>query len=233
MEANLDIFKIILHSGLVVKGVLLVLIGFSIFSWAIIFYKFKSIKRIEVDNNLFMNFFRSNGSLSDINSKVAECPNSTYANIFKDGYEELHKINEKVSNNSDTSLKGYFTEHGTVSISRSMKKGFNRSNELMDHLLSPLASISSVAPFVGLFGTVWGIIDSFRGLSAGGGTIEAVAPGIAEALVATAVGLFAAIPANWFFNIFSNRINKINSQMESFEQDFVNLVERLVFTKGN
>lgn len=232
MDANLDLVKIILHSGIVVKTVLLVLIGFSLYSWAIVFYKFKSLKNIENDNKTFMNFFRSNHSLSEINGQIGSCSDSTYAIIFKDGYEEIQKISDKAKNSEIGSLKNYFSEHGTESVIRALKKGVNKSNEIMDHKLSPLASISSVAPFVGLFGTVWGIIDSFRGLSAGGGTIEAVAPGIAEALVATAVGLLAAIPANWFFNIFSNKINKINSELDSFENDFINLVERIVYTQG-
>ena len=101
----------------------------------------------------------------------------------------------------------------------------------MDIRVSTLASIGSISPFIGLFGTVWGIIDAFSGLSMGGGSIEAVAPGIAEALVATAVGLAAAIPAVWFFNIFNNRIARINSQMESFSQDFLNLIERSILIK--
>jgi len=91
-----------------------------------------------------------------------------------------------------------------------------------------LATIGSISPFIGLFGTVWGIIDSFAGLASGGGSIEAVAPGIAEALVATAVGLAAAIPAVWAYNIFTSRISKLNSQMENFGQEFLNLIERSV-----
>ena len=97
--------------------------------------------------------------------------------------------------------------------------------------VSVLGTIASLAPFVGLFGTVWGIIDAFSGLAGGGGSIEAVAPGIAEALVATAVGLAAAIPAVWFFNVFNNQIARINSQMESFSQDFLNLIERTILIK--
>jgi biopolymer transport protein TolQ len=101
----------------------------------------------------------------------------------------------------------------------------------MDYRVSTLATIGAITPFVGLFGTVWGIIDAFSGLSTGGGSIEAVAPGIAEALVATAVGLAAAIPAVWFYNHFNNQITRINSQMESFSQEFLNLIERSILIK--
>ena len=94
--------------------------------------------------------------------------------------------------------------------------------------LAVLASIGSISPFVGLFGTVWGIINSFSGLASGNATLDAVAPGIAEALVATAVGLAAAIPAVFFFNYFNNRVEKINSEIKGFEQDFLNVVERTI-----
>ena len=108
------------------------------------------------------------------------------------------------------------------------KSYINRSNLKLERSLSTLASIGSITPFIGLFGTVWGIIDSFQGLSKGGGAIESVAPGIAEALVATAVGLGAAIPAVWFFNHFSSRVTEFNSEMESFGQELLNLTERSV-----
>src|SRR5690606_35204547 len=129
------------------------------------------------------------------------------------------------------SIAEYFTDHGFQSLERALKTGYNQANEKMDQRVSTLASIGSITPFVGLFGTVWGIIDAFAGLSQGGGSIEAVAPGIAEALVATAAGLAAAIPAVWFYNYFNNQISRINSQMESFAQDFLNLMERSILIK--
>ena len=113
-------------------------------------------------------------------------------------------------------------------LERGLKKGANETNEELGKLLSTLASIGSVSPFIGLFGTVWGIINAFAGLATGGGSIDAVAPGIAEALVTTAVGLAAAIPAVWFFNHFNSMNEKVNSEMESFGQDFINVVERSV-----
>jgi biopolymer transport protein TolQ len=113
-------------------------------------------------------------------------------------------------------------------LERALKKGVVQSNEKLNKLLVILASIGSISPFVGLFGTVWGIINSFTGLSSGGGTIEAVAPGIAEALVATAVGLAAAIPAVWFYNIFNNRIQSLNNKMEAFGEDYINMISRSV-----
>ena len=109
-----------------------------------------------------------------------------------------------------------------------MKKGANSSNIDLEDRLSTLASIGSVTPFVGLFGTVWGIINSFTGLAGGGATLDAVAPGIAEALVATAVGLAAAIPAVWFYNSFNTRVETLNTGIDSFEQELLNSVERSI-----
>jgi biopolymer transport protein TolQ len=151
--------------------------------------------------------------------------------MFRRGYEELNKVGEKLHVGKKGSIAEYFSEHGFESLSRALKTGYNTANEKMDTRVSTLASIGSITPFIGLFGTVWGIIDAFSGLSQGGGSIEAVAPGIAEALVATAVGLAAAIPAVWFYNLFNNQISRINSQMESFSQDFLNLIERTILIK--
>src|SRR5690606_25184367 len=145
--------------------------------------------------------------------------------------DELNKISEKISNAGKGSIAQYFAEHGVQSLERALKTGYNTANEKMDMRVSLLATIGAITPFIGLFGTVWGIIDAFAGLSQGGGSIEAVAPGIAEALVATAVGLAAAIPAVVFYNLYNNQISRINSQMESFSQDFLNLIERTILIK--
>ena len=139
---------------------------------------------------------------------------------------EIIKIKKCFEGCEKDSLKRHFQNFGLGVIERAMSKGITDSNLKLDSYLSILASIGSITPFIGLFGTVWGIINSFTGLASGGGTLEAVAPGIAEALVATAIGLFAAIPAVWFYNIYSNENSKINSEMESFGQDFLNIVER-------
>jgi biopolymer transport protein TolQ len=151
--------------------------------------------------------------------------------MFKRGHEEINKITDRLSSHDAKSLRDYFESQGIDALERALRKGSLEASTSMEHLLSTLASIATVAPFVGLFGTVWGIIDSFTGLSSGGSSLEAVAPGIAEALVATAVGLFAAIPAVWFYNHFNNQIGRIQSEMESFGQDYLNFVERSVMIK--
>ena len=148
-----------------------------------------------------------------------------YKRVFDEGYNEFSRLIEEAG---DHKLKEHFQNFGLGSIERAMKKGANSSNIDLEDRLSTLASIGSVTPFVGLFGTVWGIINSFTGLAGGGATLDAVAPGIAEALVATAVGLAAAIPAVWFYNSFNTRVETLNTGIDSFEQELLNSVERSI-----
>jgi biopolymer transport protein TolQ len=228
---GLDIWGILWNSGIVVKVVLLLLVLSSVLSWTIIFQKWKELQLVIESNNNFQKFFKSSSSISDIQREAGEQVHSTMSLMFRRGYEELNRIGEKLSASKQGSLSSYFSEHGFQALERALKTGYNSANEKLDLRISLLASVGSITPFVGLFGTVWGIIDAFSGLSQGGGSIEAVAPGIAEALVATAVGLAAAIPAVWFYNIFNNKISRINSEMESFSQDFLNLIERSILIK--
>ena len=179
-----------------------------------------------------MDFFSSSTNLVDIQRQASECENSSVGMMYNTGFDELVKIKTKLGeSNKEQEVAHYFNEHGFQALERSLKKGANQASAVLDNRLSSLASIGSISPFIGLFGTVWGIIDSFAGLASGGGSIEAVAPGIAEALVATAVGLAAAIPAVWAYNLFHARIAKMQGQMENFGQDFLNLIERNVLIK--
>jgi biopolymer transport protein TolQ len=229
MEGGLDIFQILLESGLVVKAVLLILIVCSVYSWAIILEKKKSFSSTNENNAEFKEFFDESANLADIYEKAKEYDDSTMSSMFKSGYLELVTIKEKLKlSGKESEFKSYIKEHGIQALERSLKQGANNSNTLLEVRLTSLASIGSISPFIGLFGTVWGIIDSFAAMSSGGGSIEAVAPGIAEALVATAVGLAAAIPAVWAYNFFSSKIGSLNSEMENFGQEFLNLIERSI-----
>jgi biopolymer transport protein TolQ len=228
---GLNIWQILWESGIVVKFVLFLLLMASVLSWTIILQKWKELKAVNEANEKFHLFFKSSNSITEIHREATEHHNSTMSLMFRKGYEELNKVSEKLSASGKASIGQHFSQHGFQSLERSLKTGFNTANEKMELRIATLASIGSISPFVGLFGTVWGIIDAFSGLSQGGGSIEAVAPGIAEALVATAVGLAAAIPAVWYFNYFNNQIMRINSQMESFSQDFLNLIERSILIK--
>ena len=231
MHGGLNIWEILWEAGWVVKFVLFLLVAASALSWTIIFRKYKELKEVMDANEKFNTFFKNTTSISEINREAGDNHASTTSLMFRRGYEELNKVSEKLSGAGKGNIGSYFSEHGFQSLERALKTGYNVSNEKMDNRVSTLASIGSITPFIGLFGTVWGIIDAFSGLSQGGGSIEAVAPGIAEALVATAVGLAAAIPAVWFYNYFNNQITKVNSQMETFSQDFLNLIERSILIK--
>jgi biopolymer transport protein TolQ len=228
---GLNIWQILWDSGLVVKFVLVLLALSSVLSWTIIWQKYKELNNVLRANERFTDFFRKSNSISDINKEALQNVDSTMSLLFKKGFEELNKTSEKLNSTGKGNLAQYFATHGFQSLERALKAAYNTANEKMDLRVSLLATIGSITPFIGLFGTVWGIIDAFSGLSQGGGSIEAVAPGIAEALVATAVGLAAAIPAVVFYNLFNNQIARINSQMESFSQDFLNLIERTILIK--
>lgn len=225
MHGELDIFNIILESGLVVKGVLLLLILASILSWAIVLMKKSLIDGLEKSNEQFLEMFRQSRTLREAADGARNLPFSPYKSVFEEGYNEFTNF---IQDAGEEKLKDHYQHFGLDSIERAMKKGANEANLKLEDKLSTLASIGSVTPFVGLFGTVWGIIDSFTGLASGGATLDAVAPGIAEALVATAVGLAAAIPAVWFYNVFNNRVGAVNSKLDSFEQEFLNSVERTI-----
>lgn len=225
MQHELDILKIILESGYVVKGVLLLLILASIFSWGIVLMKKKLFGSLKSRNKEFLEMFRGCKTLREVERGAENLPNSPYRSVFLEAYREFRLFIEEAG---EQNLKTHYQHFGLDSIERAMKRGVNEANILMEERLSTLASIGSVTPFVGLFGTVWGIINSFTGLAGGGATLDAVAPGIAEALVATAVGLAAAIPAVWFFNVFNNDVGTVNSEIESFEQELLNSIERTI-----
>lgn len=228
MQEQMNIIDILLNSGLVVQSVLVLLILASVFSWAIIFQKKKEYDLIEEENREFLAKFNSGeASLAQIYESANENDDSSFSIMYRKGYIELDKIREQLKNGgAESDYSNYIKEVGLQSLERSLRQGVNEANLVLDNRLSLLASVGSVSPFIGLFGTVWGIINSFTGLASGGGSIEAVAPGIAEALVATAVGLAAAIPATSAYNIFISKVGRLNSQMDSFAQEFMNLIER-------
>ena len=147
--------------------------------------------------------------------------------MFHKGYSEIIKLKgEQREELIAQILESHVRKFGLNIFIRTMEQAILETNERLDKYLSLLASVGAITPFIGLFGTVWGIINSFTGLAAGGNSLDAVAPGIAEALVATAAGLFAAIPAVFFYNYFTNENARINHSMESFSREFLNTIER-------
>lgn len=223
----MDIFA---QTGIVVKLVLLILVIFSIISWAIIFSKRKLFRELKEQNESFLKVYHATSTFKETMDQAGAIHNSSFRSMFEEGYRELNLVQEASSKNNPSNPSESFKKHierfGVSGLERALDNGMTKSQLKIEDRMSFLASIGSSTPFIGLFGTVWGIMDSFQGFASGGATIEKIAPGIAEALVATAIGLAVAIPAVLFFNHFSNKLGAMLQEMENFKRDFVNKVER-------
>jgi biopolymer transport protein TolQ len=215
-----DIGNILTQTGWVARGVLLLLLLFSIISWAIILQKWGLFGRIRRKSDEFLRIFRATRGVANPQSLVTV--GSPFANVYAAGYRELQsQVGGAPANPHPPKLKSL--QAVTVSMQLASADEVRRVEKGM----SWLATTGSVTPFIGLFGTVWGIIDAFSGLgSAGAASLRAVAPGIAEALVTTAAGLFAAIPAVIFYNHFLQNIRDLAQRLDTFALEFTALVEK-------
>jgi biopolymer transport protein TolQ len=210
------LLDLILESSPLSGVVLLVLLAFSVLSWTIAFSKYNLLKISRRNDTNFLKTFRRIGQLAEMNAASEQYRPSPLVTVFEFGYEEV----ARQVNNLGKLRNG-------PALERCLQLGTNEELAHLQHNMGWLATTASATPFIGLFGTVWGVLDSFRGLGqAGGATLRAVAPGIAEALIATAFGLFAAIPALVFYNYFSQRIREIRARMDDFSLEFFNLAER-------
>ncbi|MBN1474576.1 MAG: protein TolQ [Syntrophaceae bacterium] len=225
-----SVLGMVLDAGLMVKFVLLVLLVFSVVSWAIIFFKFKYYRKIKKENDDFRADYLKSSNLSDVNTAAKKYKISTTAEVFRVGYEELSKVNTKTKG-SDRSADG-INLSSLDNIERSLNNASNSEMTKLESAIGFLATTGSASPFIGLFGTVWGIMDTFQGIGArGSATLAVVAPGISEALVATAAGLAAAIPAVIFYNYFLNKSKIMVQEMDNFAAEFLNIVERYFIRK--
>lgn len=212
-------------SGPVVLAVLYTLILTSVASWGVIIYKFKQLRGAGVSADSFLEMFWSTRGLADVARQAGQLPPSPIGAVFEAGYEELLRLHNKAKARGGESLTSDL--QGVANVERAMRRAASNERTELEKLLTFLATVTSSAPFIGLFGTVWGIMNAFLGLSAGGAsTIQAVAPGISEALVATAAGLAAAIPALVAFNHFNRRARVLANEMDHFISDFLNIAER-------
>lgn len=222
---DMRVFQHILLAGPVVKFVLVLLVFFSVVSWAIIFLKFRLFKGIERHQELFAQAFAEGRNLSTLYDQAEKSPRTPVTEVFRTGYLELMRVqrNRPAEGALPQRSGGLMIEN----VERAMRKTANEEISLMETYLPFLATTGSATPFVGLFGTVWGIMNAFSGIGATGtATLATVAPGIAEALVATAAGLVAAIPAVMAYNYFINRVRIIATKVDSFAIEFVNFLER-------
>jgi biopolymer transport protein TolQ len=208
-----EIVNLVAQSGPVAKAVLLILLGFSILSWAIILSKWSAMKRARAQSGRFLRAFRKAQRLQDVSAVAEQFKPSPLVAVFDGGYEEVRRQGGVVRN--------------VTSVQRAMQIASSEELTRSESRLTWLATTGSVAPFVGLFGTVWGIIDAFHGLgTAGAATLRAVAPGVSEALITTAAGLFAAIPAVIAYNQFTQTMREFGARMDDFSLEFLNVVER-------
>lgn len=220
MNQDLSIVSLILNASWVVQAVVALLIGVSVASWAAIFRKIVSLKRVQKLNDEFDREFWSGTSLNDLFAGAAQNAKHSGAmeRIFASGMREYQKLRERRITDPGTLLDG---------ARRAMRASYQRELDAIESNLSFLATVGSVSPYVGLFGTVWGIMHAFTGLAAlEQVTLATVAPGIAEALVATAIGLFAAIPAVVAYNRFSHDIDRVANRLETFIEEFSNILQR-------
>ena len=235
--AGMDIINIVLNAGLMVQSVLALLLFFSIASWAIMIMKYRYIKKAFYESAIFIDFFWKSRDLSDAFNKAKQLKGSPIARIFRVGYMELRKLSpssgSKTSETSEPdgvakgSLKARFA--GIDTVKRSLRRAINTETTRMTRMVPFLATTGNTTPFIGLFGTVWGIMNSFHGIGIkGSASLAVVAPGISEALIATAAGLAAAIPAVIGFNHFMYKIRIIESELQNFSADFLNIIERSI-----
>jgi biopolymer transport protein TolQ len=207
-----EISNLVWESGPVAKVVLAILLLFSIFSWAIIVQKYGLLNKARVQSARFIRAFRKANRLQDMAAVVEQFKPSPLVAVFEGGFDELKKQGGV---------------RNVTSFQRAMQIASSEELTRLERRMSWLAVTASVTPFIGLFGTVWGIIDAFHGLgTAGAATLRAVAPGISEALITTAAGLFAAIPAVIAYNILLGQIREFGSRMDDFSLEMMNTVER-------
>lgn len=231
MTAEIDLIQMISSAGLVVQIVLLVLLFFSITSWAIIIIKFRYLRRAYRETAEFTDHFWKSRDLSEAYAKAKQLAGSPTARIFRMGYVELNKLQRfaaKAESEAPEPVPGMGTRlAGIDNLKRAMRRAINSEMTRMAQMVPFLATTGNTTPFIGLFGTVWGIMNSFHGIGMrGSASLAVVAPGISEALVATAAGLATAIPAVIAFNHFMNRIRMMEADLQNFSADFLNIVER-------
>ena len=217
--------KLIMNAGLLEQMVLLLLVGMSLVSWAITINKARVIRRATRQSEDFLEMFWKSRRLDHVFEQVGEFERSPIAQVFKAGYVELSKLTA-----ANTADRGAMDMGGIENLARSMRRAAATEIASLERMVPFLATTGSTAPFIGLFGTVWGILRAFQRIGVSGqASIQVVGPDIANALIATAVGLLAAIPAVMAYNFFTSRLRVVSGEMENFSSDFLNIIKRHFF----
>jgi len=230
--SDTEIFRLIANAGPVVRLILALLLIFSIACWAIIFTKWVQIRRARAQTAVFIEYFWKSADLSKAFSRAKDLTSSPVARAYRTAYMEMSRVMAAPSRDAGMSNEGSrgnwnIQITGRDNIERALRRAIQAELIRLTQYVPFLATAGNTAPFIGLFGTVWGIMNAFHGIGQrGSASLAVVAPGISEALVATAAGLAAAIPAVIFYNHFMTKIRIIEAEMRNFSADFLNIVER-------
>ena len=221
---------LLLGAGIIVKLVLIMLLLFSVVSWAIILFKFFQVHRANSESERFMDLFWKSSRFDAIASQVDRFASSPLTKLFNEAYAELKKVVDGSAKSDGSALS---TDLGGIeNVSRALRRATNSEITRLEKYLTFLATTGSTSPFIGLFGTVWGIMTAFKEIGkTGSASLAVVAPGIAEALIATAIGLVAAIPAVMAYNHFQHKLRVLINEMDSFSTEFLNIVQRNITGK--
>ena len=231
MNGSLNYVEMVAHAGPIVTGTLLILILASVASWTIIFRKVLHLRRAQAESVRFLETFWRSTRLDTIYAATEEMPISPVAQVFRAGYVELSKVTQQPTQGEEAAMHDQLG--GFENVERALARAANAELTTLEMQIPFLGTTAAAAPFVGLFGTVWGIMGAFRDIyAAGNANLATVARPISEALIATAVGLFAAIPALVAYNAFNSRIRVLDNEMRNFSSDFLNIIKRHIFKKA-
>ena len=224
--SSTDIVSLVLHASLVVQAVLAILLLFSAVSWGIIVFKHLQLRRVAAQSAAFLLVFRKSSRFSEVQVASTTLAASPLVGLFQAGYAELNAQLRAPESKPDGETSRP-TLKSLEAVDRALLRASTVEVTKLEYRVAFLATTASITPYIGLFGTVWGIMISFQSIGAQGSTsLGVVAPGIAEALVATATGLFAAIPAVYFYNDITSRVKKVANDLDDFSMEFLTIAER-------
>jgi biopolymer transport protein TolQ len=229
LDQNADIVQLVADATVIGKIVLLILLIFSAISWAVIFYKIWMFRRAEQQSATFLGVFRKSAKFSEVQAVCPTLAASPLVGLFQSGYAELNTQlrTERPDAAKPAGAAARPTLKSLDAVDRALLRATTVELNKLEDRVPFLATTASITPFIGLFGTVWGIVIAFQGIASAGNTsLGIVAQPIAEALIATAAGLFAAIPAVYFYNHFTSKVKKAASEMDDFSLEFLNICER-------
>jgi biopolymer transport protein TolQ len=227
-EVQTDFFQLLGEGGAIEQVVLVILLIFSLISWAVILYKFWQFSRVARQSRTFLDVFRKSSKFSEVQAVCRTLTESPLTGLFQAGYSELNlQLRGAGGESKVTPPSARPTLKSLDAVDRALLRATTVEMNRLERRVPFLATTASITPFIGLFGTVWGIMDAFQRIAlAGSSSLGVVAPGIAQALIATAAGLFAAIPAVYFYNHFTNRVKHFSGEMDDFALEFLNIAER-------